>query len=321
MKINTFLSGQTLIVLAILLLITLGSTAYLGQVKTELTKDNQMLTEDVSMLQETRDELMDDISNLQDDFDALLSSNDSLAILFEHKTNQVEAKDKEIKQIKKDFAKDAAGINDEIKQLRNIKKELNLIVGQLKSENEQLKISNANLTKSNVTLNNQLAASEAKNKELLLNISDLKQINGDLETEQSKLMAESTRAANILVDIRKKGDKPTSSARRAREIKVSFDVKSLPKDKLGEHNIYIVLSDVKGIPVKVLNPIEAAIKSNSAGQTQAIIAQQMIRANLFESDRLQFQITPVKGSLHKGYYRAVIYADWGLLGGAQFNLR
>ena len=89
----------------------------------------------------------------------------------------------------------------------------------------------------------------------------------------------------------------------------------------GKHNVYVVLKDANSIPVKVENPIKVTIKPNTGGQAEEIIAQQMMSMNLFESDRLQFKIEPMKGSLHAGYYRAVIYTDWGLLGGAEFHLR
>ena len=223
-------------------------------------------------------------------------------------------KQAEIKTIKKNFAKDASGMKTEISQLKTIKQDLSNLIAQLKMENTQLK-------QSNEELGTQITASEQQNKELFFEIAEIKQLNNQLEQEKQNLMASSTRAANFRVDIRKKKDKPTGSARRARTIEVSFDIKNLPASKKGEYPVYLVVKDAKGIPVKVANPVKTTIKPATGSQAEEIIAQTMVRATLFESDRFQFKIEPLEGSLHKGFYSVAVYTEWGLLGGAQFQLR
>lgn len=96
---------------------------------------------------------------------------------------------------------------------------------------------------------------------------------------------------------------------------------NLPSNKKGEYQVYLVIKDAQGIPVKVANPINVTIKPDTGGKSEPIIAQQAIKANLFDQNRLQFKINPEEKNLHQGYYRATIYTDWGLLGAAQFQLR
>jgi hypothetical protein len=71
----------------------------------------------------------------------------------------------------------------------------------------------------------------------------------------------------------------------------------------------------------VPNPVKKKITSHKDGQIEEIIAQQMITSDLFDKVRLQFKVAPEKGSLEKGFYRVYIYAEWGLIGGTEFELR
>lgn len=266
------------------------------------------------MLQELRNDLIAEIETLQEDYNELMVDNAVLETDYEEISMEVDAQKKTINKIKKDFATNATGMKTEIDQLKNIKKDLAGYVEQLKKENEQLKASNQALT-------TKVASVEEENKELLLEILQMRQMNGELEKDKKSLMATATRATELRVDIRKKGDKPTGSSRRAREISVSFAISNLPENKKGDHTLYVVIKDANGLPVKVTNPIKATIKSETGGKSEEIIAQQMQVRNLFEKVRLQLPITPEVGSLRPGYYRVSIYADWGLLGGASFQLR
>lgn len=304
----------TVTVLAILLLLAIAAGGYFWSKTMSLNTSNQELSEEAIALNELRTDLIGDIESLQKDYNEILASSDSLAIQFEASTKLLASKQAEIDQIKKQAARESAGIKAELEQLRTVKKELTALVDQLKIENTRLRKTNQNLS-------SKLLTSESRNQELRFEILAMQQTNSSLERENLKLMAVSTRATNIRVDLRKRDDKPTTSAQRLREIIVSFDVKHLPEAKKGEHNLYIVLKDAKGMPVAVANPVKATIKSDAGGASEEIIAQQMQTVTLGENERIQFKITPEGKSLKEGYYRVAIYTEWGLLGGAQFQLR
>lgn len=307
-------SNRTTLILAVLLVLAVIAGGYFWNKSRSLNTANKELSGEVTTLRELRTDLLNDIEILQTEYDNMITSNDSLESMFESATAEVVSQKAEIKKIKTDFAKDATGMKAEIEQLRTIKKDLSDLVAQLRSENELLK-------QSNRALNEQVTSTEARNLELTLEVAALRQLTAGLERDNKSLMAASTRATNLRVDIRKKGDQPTGSARRAREVTVSFEIQHLPADKRGEHPLYIVIKGANGVPVKVANPVMTTITSNASGQSEAIVAQQMLTASLFEQNRLQFKVNPEPGTLQKGYYRAVIYADWGMLGGVEFQLR
>lgn len=311
---NSKKSNKSGIVLGLLLLIAFSVGGYFWIQNKTLSASNQELSGEVAVLKTLRTDLLVDVEGLQTDLDALMQDNAVLETDYEEISKDVAARKAEIKKIKKDFATNASGMQVEIEQLKGIKKELMDFIGQLKTENAQLKQSNEALT-------SQVANAENRNKELEFEISQLRQMNGDLEKDKSSLMATATRATELRVDIRKKGDKPTGSSRRAREINVSFALTNVPANRKGDQKIYVVIKDAQGVPVKVANPIKATIKSSTGGKSEEIIAQQMQIRDLFDKVRLQMTINPEVGNLQAGYYRVAIYADWGLLGGAQFQLR
>lgn len=307
-------SNKSGAILGILLLLALLLGGYFWNQNKSLSATNQELNTEITTLRDLRDDLISDIDLLKEDYTAMINDNEMLEASFEKTTQEIKAKEATIKKIKADFAKNAVGMKAEIEQLRNIKKELTTYVNQLKAENASLKASNSDLA-------TQVANVEAENRALAFEISQMRQMNGMLEKDKKALMATATRATDLRVDISKKGNKPTGSYRRAKEIAVSFAISNLPENKKGDHNIYVVIKDAKGIPVKVANPIKANITSETSGQSEEIIAQQKQIRNLFEKVRLQLLVNPIEGSLRKGYYRVSVYADWGLLGGAEFQLR
>lgn len=281
---------------------------------TKVTAENKVLNDQVESLEETRAQLLQDIASLQSDYDFLVQDNAALETDYEEISQEIDAQKVEIRKIKKAFATDATEMKSEIDQLKTIKSDLTGYINQLRAENAQLKQANKDLAV-------QVSDVEARNKVLELEISQLKQLTGQLEKDRSNLMATATRATDLRIDIRKKGDKPTGSFRRAKEISVSFAISNLPSTKKGDQKVYVVIKDAQGVPIKVANPIKATIKSEVSGQSEEIIAQQMELRNLFEKTRFQMKVAPLAGTLNPGYYRAVVYTDWGILGGAQFHLR
>lgn len=302
------------IILGALLLLAITTGIYFWLKSDQLGKENTELTTEVETLRSLRTDLLSDIESLQSDYEKLTVSNDSLSIIFKETSSVVEKQKNEISSIKKQSAKDAVGMKKEVDQLRGMKQELSGIIKQLTDEI-------ASLRKSNAALAAKVAETIEHNLALELQVAELQGTNADLERDRKKLMATSTRATNLKVDVRKKGDKPTGSYRRAREIEVSFDVKNIAKGKEGVNNVYLVINDAKGLPVKVDNPVKATIKPDSGGTPEEIIAQQMMSTDLYENVRLKFKINPKPGTLKPGHYRLSIFTDWGLLGGAQFQLR
>lgn len=306
-------SKSAIIVLSVLLIGAVAAGGFFWKKNTDLDKTNQELVSDLETLNELRDDVIEDLKELEADYDEIMAVNDSMEVLYADAMKTVEERRAEINKIKSDFAKDAKGMKAEIDQLRTIKKELTVVIDQLKKEN-------AALLSANEKLAGDVVAADQKNKELEGKIAEIKQLNLKMEKELSRLVAANSRVTNMRVDVLNPNDKITASHNRAKELVVSFELKNLPKDKLKEDRLYLVIKDAKGTPVKVKNPVSTTIKPNTGEASFPIIAQQTLRADLQNGSRLQFK-QPLDEKLKRGGYRVAVYADWGLLGSASFQLK
>jgi hypothetical protein len=79
-----------------------------------------------------------------------------------------------------------------------------------------------------------------------------------------------------------------------------------------------VVTDDKGTPVKMSNPIQATVNVN--GQDMDIQAVKVQEVNIEENQRLSFNYD-LEERLKSGYYRVAVYTDIGLLGASSFRLR
>lgn len=309
------LKGWVIFFAALFFMTLIGAGFYWSKSR-EFTVQNNALSAELTVLNEVRDSLVADVESMTNAYNQLLASNDSLQQAFAAQTKVVQKKEAQIRQIKNQAAVDAAGMKGEIDQLRQIQKEMIALVEELKMENAQLRTQNSDLAQ-------KVSISEEMNLELSGQVEGLTQLSDKLEGERNALMASAARATNIRVDVMKKSDKPTSSFRRAKELAVSFNVSNLPKDMIGKHELFVVIKDATGNVVQVDNPIKTTIRQDVNGATEEIIAQQAIEVMLSGKgqERFEFEIAPTAKTLKKGYYRADIYASWGLLGAAQFQLR
>lgn len=301
------------IILGVLLVLALFGGGYFAKQSTALEGNNKMLMEEISALETTRTDLLGEIETLQTNYDELMEDATATEGLYKEASEMVNKQKSQIKQLKAGFSTEVAGMKSEIEQLQTIKNDLGSLLEQLKAENMQLKGANAQLT-------GERNASNEQNKKLAFEIAELRQVNLKMKKELSKLVAENSRAANFRVDIKKNNDKITSSSRRAKDIVISFNLKNIPADKAKEDRLYLVITDAKGTPVKATNPVTTTIRPNTGEKSFPIIAQQTLRTELQNGGRLQFDY-PLDTKLAKGYYRASVYTDWGLLGSAEFQLK
>lgn len=308
-------SKTIIIALAILFSLTALLGLYSWNQNASLETSNDYLRTKVLDLSDTRDELLGDIETLEEEFEELTSENEKNKTSLEAANKTITSSKAALAKLQKKYNKDIGWMKAELKNLRAAKAELTALVEQLRREQ-----ANGNAT-DGALLDSRLENIEARNKELEGQLAATKARNNALESDNRVLDISAIQATNTRVDIRKKGNKPTGSFRRAREIIVSFDLNHLAATKEGVHNLFVVIKDANGNLVKVANPVKKKITSQVDGVMEEIIAQQMVTADLFEKVRLQFKVRPEKKTLKKGYYWVFIYADWGLIGRTEFELR
>lgn len=280
----------------------------------ETAEKNTTLTKEVTALKDVRTGLLQEINGLKSKLNSAAAANDSLATAGLEMISVINSKEAEIKKMKKDFSKTAEGMANEITQLRQIKIQLNHFIDKMQ---QQVVI----LNNSNRALQKQVSDANEINKKLSFEISELKSINLVTDKELKKFSATSTRTGNFRIDIKKDGNKPTGSSKRAKEIDLSFAIKNIPDDKVGTHQVYLSIMNAKGEPMVVNYPQTVVIDPSIEGGLATIITAQQSKAVSLANDvRVQF-LQPIERRLNPGFYQANIYTDFGLIGSAQFQLR
>lgn len=308
-------SKLIIIFLSILFLLAAILGTYSWRENSTLKTNNQYLSTQVSELKETRADLEADIRLLEEEFEELAVSSEKQKEELKDANKKLTSSKAALRKLQKKYKKDIGWMKAEIRNLREAKRELTELVLLLKQEREAGNIADGSL------LDSRLSDIELRNKELLDQLNKTKAKNNALAKENKNLDVAAIVATGTRVDIRKKGNRPTGSFRRAREIIVSFNLSHLAKSKEGLNNLYVVIKDAKGNLVKVDNPVQKKITSEVNGGVEQIIAQQMITAVLFDKVRLEFKVRPKRRTLKKGFYRVNIYAEWGLVGQTEFSLR
>ncbi|MFK7774305.1 MAG: hypothetical protein AB8F94_19305 [Saprospiraceae bacterium] len=263
-------------------------------------------------LTDTKSQLIEDIDNLTNEFEL-----DSVAVISDSLTKEISSanaiiskREEEYKKLKKKSTKDAEELKIEIDRLQKIKADYEKTISKLKAEREEILSQNAGLM-------DDLDAANQKNEALLFQIAELEQINLSLDDDLKKYKAASFKATNFRLEVRKRGDKPTTSSRRAREIVVSADFNQIPVEFRGKQTLYLVIKNAQSIPVKAETPIMKRLNIN--GNILEIQAQKAKEVTLGTTQRIDFKHT-IGERMKAGYYRASIYSEAGLLGSVSFKL-
>ena len=213
-------------------------------------------------------------------------------------------KDAAIKKIKNQSASESKNLNKQIQDLLKVKADLEASIGNLQAENDSLRTVTGQLTAD-------LGAAKSENEQL-------NSLNRTIQDELKKLTLENFKASGFRVEMEKKSAKATAKAGRARRLVTSFDLTGVKQQYQGLRPVYLVITDDKGTPIKLKNPIPAVVSVN--GQNMDIQAAQQKEINIVENQRLSFT-HELDEKLKAGYYRVSVYTDIGMLGASSFRLQ
>ena len=303
-------------ILAALLFLFLLGTAFWGYgLKTE---KEQLISEKTSLSKQLGDieilklDLEAEVDSLESAYFSLADENESLQESLKSEKARVRRRDQRIKSISNALAKEQTNSGTEINDLRSqiqgllaSKSALESSIFSLRSENDSLRNMTVGLTKD-----------LGKAREDNLAMANL---NRSMEGELDRLTLANFKASAFNVEFLKRNSKKvTSKSRRAKKVKVSFDLTSVPQEYQGVRPVYLVITDEKATPIKLKEPITAQVVVN--GQTQNISAAAAKEVNVQKSQRISFS-HELDEKLSSGYYRISIYTDIGLLGATNFRLR
>lgn len=244
--------------------------------------------------------LENNIDQLQTSFTTLSAENDTLAYRLASATNIIAEKEAILQEVKSKSLREENALRAQVQRLQTLKDRYETIIDVLTQKNTALVVENARL--------------RGANDSLFTEISDL---GLQLEAQMRKTLSAQYKATNFRVEMERRNDKLTLRAKRTRELKISFELNQVPLDYQGNQQIYLVITNDKGVPISSQNPIQATIKTDKG--SVAIIAQATQIQNVIENQQILLSYK-LDDRLKKGTYIVSVYSEKGLLGLASFRL-
>ena len=254
----------------------------------------------VDSLVDVKSDLERNIDSLQTSFFDLSLNNDQLAEKLALSTNIIAQKESTLTVVKNRSSRVEKDLRAQIQRLQTLKDRYETIISVLTQKNEALATENARLRGTADTLYAQTSF-----------------LTQRLEAQIRRTQTAEFKGTAFRVEQARRNDKMTIKARKTRDIKVSFDLNNVPPAYQGNQQLYLVISDERGLPVACKNPTRVTIRTEKGlveiiaqgTQTQNIIDNQHIDMNYKLEDRLK-----------KGNYVVAVYAEKGLIGAAGFRL-
>ena len=299
------LSAENIALIAIILLLLavgLGVWSWMRFDNLEKLRQSETAQHEVVLdsLLQVKGDLESHLDQLETAFTDLSTANDTLAQRLAMATDIVAAKETLIREIKTQNLREEKALREQVQRLQTMKDRYETIIAVLDQKNVALMAENARLRGTADSLS--------------MEISDL---GRRLEAQIRQTMSAQYKATSFRVEMERRNDKLTVRARRTRELNISFELNQVPAAYQGTQQIYLVITDDRGLPIASENPVRANIRTDKgnveviaqATQTQDVVVNQRIALSYKLEDRLK-----------KGTYIVSVYSEKGLLGVASFRL-
>jgi len=299
------LTPENVSLMAVILLLLLGglgiwSWLRYDNLSTIRQAENQHHEVVLDSLAQVKLDLEKNLEQLESDFSILRTENDTLANRLESSTNIIAEKELAIQEIKTQSIREESALRAQVQRLQTLKDRYETIIDVLAQKNTALSAENARLRGEADSLNTQIS-----------------ELGRQLEAQIRQTLSAKYKATAFRVEMERRNDKLTLRAKRTRELKVSFDLNNVPAMFQGNQQLYMAITDDKGIPIPIDNPIQATIKTEKGNV--AIIAQATRLQNVIENQHILLSYK-LDDRLKKGTYIVSVYSEKGLLGVASFRL-
>lgn len=309
---NTYKTA-TWILSALLLFAVVGAVVF-AMNNNELKDETSELNTTVTDLNSMKKGLETELADLEGDYNTTIDENENLKVTIEERVAEIEVLQNKIRQVRnqlKNNETNSTKMQERLAQLEQFKDSLQLDVQSLRGENTELVAAREELTKS-------LEGSRERVSNLSEQVLELTQMNQQMTDRLYRMAPAGFTAGNFAVNIEKGNDKVTAKARKAREITVNFDLPYVPTEKQGKTEIYLVVTDVYGNPVKSTST--STVKVPTPQDNLKVEAVDIEKLNLKESQSLAMSFEP-ESKMDAGEYHLMIYSDEGYLGSTGFRLR
>lgn len=270
----------------------------------ELAQENQMLNSSLNDLQLLKEDLSKEVDSLRTAYVSLADENTALEGSLAEVESRLAQKDAALRSSKNQNVSQVNSLRAEIQELLATKSELEETIYTIQAENDSLRSVTGRL--------------EADLSEVRADNQALSKLNNTIQDELKRLTLTNFKATAFQVETERRSSKATAKSGRTRRIKVTFDLTNVPAEYQGTRPLYLVITNENGVPIASNNPIET--QSVVGGQRMDLISQEAKEVNVGDSQRLSFT-HELSEKLDRGFYRASVYTDIGLLGAASFRLQ
>ena len=262
----------------------------------------------------TKQEMEAGLSSLQTDYEGQIRNNDTLQMTLEARVAEVKNLQYRIVAAKKQLAEsqvNADQIRSRLTQLESLRVALEEDIVLLQAENGELKVTNEDIQ-------NALVASEMEVDHLNNEIAIMMIENDRIQKRLYAIAPAGFKADNFKIVAEQKNNKITTKAKRADEVKVTFNIDDVPSELRGQREIYLVLTEFNGNEVGRILGRDVSVRSSDT--PFKVSAADIETIQLSEQQTMTMSFKPTE-DLNPGTYNVLVYADSGFLGSTGFQLR
>ncbi len=279
----------------------------------QLETDGDKLSLTLEDLDQKKMQLEKEMVVMDSSYQTQITQNDSLAVALEVRVTEIDELEGKLWSMRKKLEtsqEEKDQITARLSQLAELKIALEEDIVSLQNSNAELREENEQLASDLQISNDEIASLNEELQEVSL-------ANSQLTKRLFEVAPAGFLAENFSVTAKKRNDKLTANARQAQTINVAFDLNDVPEEYQGAEEIYLVVTEFNGNPIKDLDTKEFTVKSAepidvlAADITQTTLAERQSVEMSFAADR----------DLQSGMYNVMVYADHGFLGATTFQLQ
>ncbi len=301
-------------VLFVFLLVAIGGIYHFSNESNTHAHKTVQLKSALSELNDERLGLEAEVSQLTTNYDLEIEKNTALEVKIVDAEEKIKGLKGRISKIKRALSK--TKISNEEMQQRIA--ELNTSKEELFAEIATLQTNNKDLTVAKESLDVELAVVNDENTQLTAQVEDLNAQNTKIQARLFTLAPAGFQATRFQIQIADKKEKLTTKAKQARAIKVDFDLANIPTALQKEHEIYLVVTDGEGIPVKKIASTPMDVPTANGALKVEVAGVETITLNANQKISMAFQPTD---KMDAGLYNVALWSNVGYLGSAAFSLR
>ena len=301
-------------ILALFLLAAVGGIYHFSNESNTHAHKTVQLKSELSELNDEKLGLEANVSQLTANYDTETEKNTELEAKIVDAEEKIKGLKSRIYRIKKELSKTKVS-NEEMQQRIAA---LNTSKEELFAEITALQTNNKDLTAAKESLDVELAVVNDENTQLTAQIEGLNAQNTKIQARLFTLAPAGFQATSFQIQVAGRKEKLTTKAKQARAIKVDFDLANIPTELQKEHEIYLVVTDGEGIPVKKIASTPMGVPTANGELKVKVAGMETIALNANQKISMAFQPTD---KMDAGLYNVALWSNAGYLGATAFSLR